>query len=91
VLKVYDLSLAVCAFWSVYKLNFIIDKEYFAESSDNILWQADLDLWLQFSFVVRVFLYGAHRRLLNLTLVPTLARACKKNSILYLIIKSIQK
>ena len=91
VLKVYDLSLLVCVFLSVYELNFMTDKEYFAESSDNILWQAGLDLWLQFSFVVRVFLYGAHRRLLNLTLVPTLACVYKDNSSLYLRMKSIQK
>jgi hypothetical protein len=44
VLKVYDLSLAVCVFLSIYKLNFIINKKYFAESSDSILWQDDLDI-----------------------------------------------
>jgi hypothetical protein len=44
VLKVYDLSLAVCVFLFVYELNFMTDKEYLAESSDNILWQADPDL-----------------------------------------------
>jgi hypothetical protein len=43
VLKVYDLSLAVCVFLSIYELNFMTNKEYFAESSDNILWQADLN------------------------------------------------
>jgi hypothetical protein len=65
------------------------NKECFAESSDNILWQVDPDIYLQFSFVVRVFLYGAHRRLLNMTLVPILARVCKQNSALYLRMKSI--
>jgi len=41
VLKVYDLSLAVCVFLPIYELNFMTDKEYFADSSDIILWQAD--------------------------------------------------
>jgi hypothetical protein len=44
VLKVYDLSLAVCVFLFVHELNFMTDKEYLAESSDNILWQVDPDL-----------------------------------------------
>jgi hypothetical protein len=44
VLKVYDLPLVVCVFLSIYKLNFMTDKEYFAESSDKILWQADPDI-----------------------------------------------
>jgi hypothetical protein len=42
--KVYDLYLAVCVLLLVYELNFMTDKEYLAESSDNILWQADLDI-----------------------------------------------
>jgi hypothetical protein len=46
VLKVYDLSLAVCVFLFVYELNFMIDKEYIAEPSVNILWQADPDIYL---------------------------------------------
>jgi hypothetical protein len=44
VLKVYDLSLAVCVFLFALKLSFMTDKEYLVESSDNILWQADPDL-----------------------------------------------
>jgi hypothetical protein len=41
VLKVYDLSLAICVFLFVYELNFMNDKEYLADSSDNIFWQDD--------------------------------------------------
>jgi hypothetical protein len=37
VLKVYDLSLIVCVFLFVHELSFMTDKEYLAESSDNIL------------------------------------------------------
>jgi hypothetical protein len=37
VLKVYDLSLVVCVFLFVHELSFMIDKEYLAESSKNIL------------------------------------------------------
>jgi hypothetical protein len=40
----YDLSLAVYLFLFVYELNFMTDKEYFAESSDSILWKDDPDL-----------------------------------------------
>jgi hypothetical protein len=43
VLKVFDLSLIVCVFLFVYELNFMADKEYLAESSGSILWQADPD------------------------------------------------
>jgi hypothetical protein len=43
VLKVFYLSLIVCVFLFVYELIFMDDKEYLAESSGNILWQADLD------------------------------------------------
>jgi hypothetical protein len=78
-------------FLSIYKLNFMIDKEYFAESSDNILWKHDPYIYLKFSFVVKVFFYVSHQRLLNHDLVPTLAGLCKENSTLHLRMKSIQK
>ena len=63
------------------------DKEYFADSSDIILWQVDPDFYLPFSFVTKVFLYGAHQRLINMTLVPTLEGVCKEKLVLYLRMK----
>jgi hypothetical protein len=43
VLKLFDLSLAVCVFLFVYELNFMTNKEYLIYSSGNMLWQADPD------------------------------------------------
>jgi hypothetical protein len=43
VLKVFDLSLIVCVFLLDYELISMVDKEYLAKSSGNILWQVDPD------------------------------------------------
>jgi hypothetical protein len=43
VFKVFDLSFIVYVFLLVYELILMADKEYLAESSGNILWQAGPD------------------------------------------------